>query len=204
MNIDHIIWGARDLGRGMEEIAEITGVRPARGGSHRGLGTENALLSLGEGCYLEIIAPDPAQPQVEGLAAKLANLESSRLIGWVIRAEDMDSLASRMRDRGYPLAVVEMSRQKPDGSLLEWRFAHLEGRRYDLLVPGIIEWRGVAHPSHDSPPGCLLRHLVLEATDPDPVSRILAALGTSAGLLPASRDRLVARIDSPRGTVDLV
>ena len=62
-DLDHLVYAVPDLAAGVAAITALLGVAPSPGGPHPGLGTRNFLVSLGESCYLEIIGPDPEQPQ---------------------------------------------------------------------------------------------------------------------------------------------
>ncbi len=66
MILDHIAICATDLAAGTARVEEALGVRLLPGGKHARYGTHNTLLGLGDGIYLEVIAPDPDAPKPEG------------------------------------------------------------------------------------------------------------------------------------------
>jgi hypothetical protein len=60
--LDDVAFGAPDLAFAVDDLQRRLGVRAADGGQQVGIGTHNALIGLGPGPYLDVIAPDPEQP----------------------------------------------------------------------------------------------------------------------------------------------
>lgn len=205
--VDHLLLGTSDLDRGIAWVEKLTGVRPAIGGSHPGVGTRNALISLGGRQYLEVIAPDPAQTTY-AFRLDLRTLAEPRLITWAAVTSDIESLARKLKAGGRQLfGPNEGSRARPDGAVLKWRTLGVAGRlgsgEVDL-VPFFIQWAADSvHPSQDSPQGCTLS--AFEITHPDP-SVVVAAyreLGLDVPVTSGKESRMIASLDTPTGVVQL-
>ena len=56
--IDHIVYTVPNLEKAMDWFTEISGIQPAFGGYHTTQGTKNAVVNLGNSCYLELLAAD--------------------------------------------------------------------------------------------------------------------------------------------------
>lgn len=205
--LDHLLLGIGDLDRGVEWVHARTGVAPAIGGSHPGMGTRNALLSLGRRQYLEIIAPDPGQ-QTFTFRTDLRELTEPRLIWWAASTEDADGLVAAVRAANRPVfGPLPGSRATPAGALLRWRTVSLSpGFSSGGVdpVPFFIEWDAATrHPGEDAPAGCELSFFALEHPDPSAVQALLEDAGLAAEIVRAPQARLVATIASPRGLVVL-
>jgi hypothetical protein len=204
--VDHLVYGAPSLERGMDEIERLLGVRPAPGGKHVGIGTHNALLSLEFGAYLEVIAPDPEQPPPSSpLPFGLATLSEPRLITWAVSVTGIEERVAAARAAGYdPGGVVPMGRRLPDGSELRWRLALRPEGPGDGIVPFLIEWEpGPSHPSRAAPAGGRLINLEAEHSHPETLQPIFDALEIDLPLTEAARPALIATIEAAGGTVVL-
>jgi hypothetical protein len=208
--LDHILLGCDDLDRGINFVEQGTGVRPAIGGVHPGRGTRNALLSLGERRYLEVIAPDPKQEQnhVEQFAlktlARLKELSSPHLIGWAAHPGDLEKFSARLRDAGIAFfGPWPGSRQRPDGKLLRWKSLNLTDDQGGLL-PFFIEWSADSiHPSADASKGCRLARFGVVTPNPAPLNKIIDLLQIDIPVSPGDKAALQASIVGPKGELTL-
>jgi Glyoxalase-like domain len=203
--VDHIVYGVDDLASAVDQLAGRLGVRPVAGGRHVGRGTHNALLGLGGGAYLEVIALDPEQPRPEApLPFGLDRLRLPRLVGWASRSADIEGDRARARERGHdPGEVRPMSRRRPDGVLLEWRLTRDAPDPDRLVVPFLIDWGRSPHPSESAPAGVRLVELRAEHPDPAAARAQLDALGLALPVGEGPEQALVATLDTPEGRVVL-
>jgi predicted DNA-binding transcriptional regulator AlpA len=172
---DHIVIGVHDLAAGIREFERLTGVRPVPGGRHPGRGTHNALVSLGSGTYLEILAPVPGSDQ----AVEFAKFQSLTPIDWAIAPPAPPAIEELAR-AGFSLSArVSGSRRTDDGATLAWSIRTL--RPGVGWAPFVIEWeRDTAHPSTTSPGGCQARELLFSSPDSESLSRMLRIIGSPA------------------------
>jgi hypothetical protein len=199
--IDHLVYLCPDLEPAVEDIAAQTGVRPAFGGQHPGLGTHNALLSLGGRTYLEIIAPDPAQPSREGpLPFGLGTATQPGLRAWAVAPDDLDAAVRRAASAGfgYP-EIVNRQRRRADGRELTWRMTTYPQSSATAVIPFLIDWGGGEHPAGSAPAGLNLHELGLRSPDPGRLKALLRALGLDVNVESASRPALSAVLRGPQG-----
>ena len=201
--IDHLVYAAPDLQAAVADVAERFGVRARMGGRHVGRGTRNALLALGPQTYLEIIAPDPEQP--EPAVPRPFGLDSAdrgRLVRWALTCEDIDAAVAKARDHGYdPGDVVDGHRAEPARTELRWRMT--SGELADGLAPFLISWGDTEHPARSAPCGLTLEAFHIEHPDPPSLLPALTALGADAEIKPAAAAALVAHLSGPNGSMVL-
>jgi hypothetical protein len=197
--LDHLVYAGPDLAAAVAHVAELTGVTPAPGGSHVGLGTANHLADLGAGMYLEVIGPDPAQPDPDvPRPFGIDGLTEPALVAWAVRTPDLDATIAEARAHGFdPGDALEMSRATADGETLNWRLTPPSAP--GTLRPFLIDWGTTPHPTTRGLPQIPL--LMVTATHPDPSSVHTAteALGLELLVRRAEKATLTAALRTPEG-----
>jgi len=202
--LDHLVYAAPDLDEAVERVEQLLGVRAAIGGQHPGWGTKNALLSLGSKAYLEIMGPDPGQPEPkQPRPFGMDTMTKPSLVSWVVRADDLQSVIDKAKRQKLDLGELqEKSRKKPDGSVLKWTMTDLRKSRMDGTIPYFINWGASIHPAENSPKGCKLIKLELFHPDANRVNELLRNLGIDLQARLGSI-ALKATIESSKGQIVL-
>ncbi|MCX5051888.1 MULTISPECIES: VOC family protein [unclassified Streptomyces] len=201
-HLDHLVLATPELAATVADFARRTGVTPVPGGAHVGFGTRNHLVALGGAGYLEIIGPDPEQSAPDGPRPfDVDRLVAARTVTWAISPPDLDLAVAAARARGYdPGPVLQMSRRRPDGTLLEWRLTDGDTAHPSGLVPFLIDWGSSAHPTAADLPVTPLLRLSATAPDPDEIRPLLSAVGAELAVAEGPVG-LSFTVDTPRGPV---
>ena len=204
IRLDHILWAAPDLDEGAKIIERLTGVTPACGGAHPGLGTRNSLIALDPGVYFEIIAPDPAQTLTGNRGGRIAAQRHPGLITFAIASDDLASLREAALHEGLGVnGPVVMYRNTPSGERLDWTILYLEDTHFGEAIPFVIDWGKTPHPSTSTPVGCRLKSFVVSHPDAGALGRLYAALGVPMMVKGGPYPGFVAELATPRGDVVL-
>ncbi len=144
------------------------------------MGTHNRLLRLGDRVYLELIAVDPAAPSLarprwfdlDRPHVREAAARSPFLLTWVVRTDDIAAATERAPILGDVLPLAR--------GPYRWRITvPADGaRRFDGVLPSLIQWDGDAHPADALPDaGCALAGISLAHPDAGAINEIFKLIG---------------------------
>jgi catechol 2,3-dioxygenase-like lactoylglutathione lyase family enzyme len=201
--LDHVVIAVPDLDRSIRAFADSAGVTPAFGGRHPGQGSQNALLGLGDGAYLEFLAPVPdSEPAPD--RRFLSGTQAPTPVGFAIGTENVEATVSRLNRAGFRTGTPTAgTRVTPTGDRLAWRTASLADAPFPF-GPFLIEWqRESPHPSLTAPQGCRLAQLRVAVPEPGRFRGLLDLAGIRATVRSAAAPALEVSLRCPRGEVVL-
>ncbi len=199
--IDHLVYAVPELASGVRVVESRLGVSFSPGGRHPGLGSHNALLRIGPRAYLEVVAPDPAQPKpAGGHWFATPNTDLPALVAWCARTDDLHSLAA---DPGGRLVgpVRRMSRINPGGDTVSWTLTMpLHPPPHRGAVPFFIDWGATRHPCATLPDvGVRIKNLVARSPHARIVQDDLRALSVDLDVEDSAEPGLAAALETADG-----
>ena len=203
--IDHIVYAVNDLSAATQSLENSLGIAPVIGGHHPQHGTRNALLNLGDGCYLEILAidkenKDSQTPRWMGIDI----IEGPTMTRWAVKSSDLQSDAMTLSHFGYgSFDIATGHRRATSGALLEWQMIVPRATPCVDVVPFMVDWSHSAfHPCQMLETGCRLEALTICTERVDQLTDLFSALDIEERIT-AGPSKISAKISGPTGVVIL-
>ncbi|MGN6333453.1 MAG: VOC family protein [Motilibacteraceae bacterium] len=176
MRLDHVSYAAShdQLLDVVQRIGSSLGAGFSDGGRHPRFGTQNFVLPLAGGTYLEVVAAldHPSADRAPfGRAVRRRADDGGGWLGWVVSVDDISPVEQRLGR-----SAVDGNRHRPDGFDLQWKQIGVNDLIEDPQLPFFIQWMVDAdqHPSAGAKDGVRIARLEI-AGSPERVEQWLGS-----------------------------
>jgi hypothetical protein len=201
--LDHLVYATPDLETTCRDLEVRLGVRASAGGQHPGRGTHNALISIGPKAYLEIIGPDPSQPETRPVWFGIDQLTAPKLVTWAVRVNALEVFVKEISPNAKVGVVRSGSRKTPKGATLSWQLTEPQLVEGVGLVPFLIEWNSHQHPADSAITGPPLVQLRIEHPEPELIRKQLDWLRLEVAIEQGSSPALAAIFEGANELTEL-
>ncbi len=204
--IDHIVYAVHDLDQAIKDVSVLTGATPVFGGYHTHKGTKNALLHLGNQCYLELITVDEANEKIKAPRWMGVDLiKEPRITRWSLKSTDLGADSEMLIAYQHDMGVIDKgSRKMTNGQTLQWGMILPLSQPAVDIIPFATDWQDSdVHPTDQLPETCALASLSLAHPNPNAARKTLKDLGLSMDIDTSPEPRITIQIKCPKGLVSL-
>lgn len=205
--IDHVVYCVPNLDEAVQSIHNLTGIKPIIGGKHQTKGTKNALLNLGNQCYLEILAVDKDNKKIkENRWMGIDHIEGhAQMTRWSMKGNIIEKDSQILKEFNPKMGVIdEGSRKTSNKSLLKWQMILPLSSPKVEIMPFVTDWtESKSHPTDNLKEGCTLIKLQFEHPEPNKIQIVFDKLKIDTNVLKGDAIKLTAFIQSPKGLIVL-
>ena len=200
--IDHVVYCVPDLNEGVEYIENLFGVKPVIGGAHLTKGTKNALLNLGNTCYLEILAID--HDNVDFMGSRwmgIDMIQEPKITRWSLKSNRLQSDSKILSQYSPDLGIIDNgSRKTMDGLLLSWEMILPASTPEVELLPFMTDWsESEMHPTDSLAQRCFLQNIELYHPDPSMYQPVLSDLAIDIDIKKSDLPGIAINVNTPSG-----
>ncbi len=199
--LDHIVYCVPDLKIAMAAFSEKFGIPIPFGGQHLTQGTHNAIMNLGEGCYLEFLAIDKFNTSIQAPRwMGIDLLESQKITRWALKTKNIFADAVVLKQADFTHHEIKKgSRKTPDGNTLKWELIVPLGKPEVDVLPFMVDWKDSIHPTVNLPDICKLKAIRLTHPDGNKLTPILNELGLDLEIGVGEETRIEIEVETPNG-----
>ena len=204
--IDHIVYCVYNLEEAINNLENKLGVKATIGGAHLTQGTKNALISLGDECYLEILAIDESNTDIKAPRwMGIDVLQSSKITRWALKTKDITQDSKTLQQYNSDMGkVTGGSRKMTTGKTLSWQIAMPLSTPEVDIAPFITDWsESEAHPIDSLKQPCQLLELQFNHPNPKVLQKLFDQMDIATKINKANSTSIKAIIECPNGIVEL-
>jgi len=204
--IDHIVYCVLNLEEAILDLEQKLGVKAKIGGAHLTQGTRNALINLGDECYLEILSIDHDNKDIEAPRwMGIDLLQSSKITRWALKANNLLSDSLHLSKYNSKMGEVKGgSRKMLNGQTLTWQIAMPLASPEVDVVPFITDWSDSdVHPTDTLDHLCELVELKLFHPIPDEIKTLFEKLNIKMDVSFSDQPSIGITVKCPKGIVRL-
>ena len=204
--IDHIVYIVPDLTAAIEWFEDITDIRPVFGGYHTTQGTKNAIVNLGNNCYLELLAADDdnkAIPSPRWMGVDF--LEQAQTTRWSLKSDNLPKDSIIVKNYQADMGSIQGGQRKTTtGDTLTWEMIMPLAAPEVEIIPFMTDWQNSSvHPTDSLPEQCQLIDLKFTHPTPGLLRATFHKLSLDSVIEKGLKASIKIRIQCPKGIIEI-
>jgi hypothetical protein len=203
---DHIVYAVPDFDLALLGLSEKFGVKPVIGGRHLLHGTKNALINLGNQCYLEILAKDEENTTFKGSRwMGLDLITQPTITRWAVKSPDIEKGSVILKNYQSDLGQISSGeRLTTDGSLLKWKMTLPTSEPEVDIIPFLLDWsESTFHPCDRLENECKLVSIDFYHPKPEVMQKLFISMSIENKILHSPEPKIEIKIKGVKREISL-